>query len=472
MMRRALTLWLFVPLCLSLARAAEKEKPLPKGLPSYGPLQPFVAPQVTPHQLSNGLTLWLAPRPGFPKVSLAVAVRGGKAADPKGGPGLSVLLADTLDQGTKTRSARQIAEELQAAGGDFSRDAEADDLIVSTSVLSSKAEAGLTVLADILQNATFPDSEVALAKRNAADRLRSQEADPFFLTSRALVRAVFGDHPYSVIAPTQDSIAKTTAEELRREYARRFRPDQVALVAVGDFDAGTLTGWVESLLGKWQTPAEPPVPAVEKPSQAAPHAVFYVVRPESVQTTIAVGTLAPTRGEAEYPAAQVGVAIYGGMFGSRLTLNIREDKGYTYSPFAYLSPRRQVAVFQSWAPVRNEVTGAALNEMNYELNRMATTAPTEDELTHAQRYLTGTRVIELQSQDAVAAELARLWVFGLSAEELGTETARIQKVTAKDVEAVGAKYFSAARQTIVMVGEEKVIKDQVAPFAIETRLSP
>jgi zinc protease len=160
------------------------------------------------------------------------------------------------------------------------------------------------------------------------------------------------------------------------------------------------------------------------------------------------------------------------MFGSRLTRNIREDKGYTYTPFAFLNPRRKAAVFQSWAPVRNEVTGATLNEISYELNRVATTVPTNEEVTNAQRYLVGNQAIDLQSQDAVARQLARLWVFGLPPEELGREGERIGRVTAQDVQTVGKKYFPAARQAIVAVGDKSVVREQLAPFGIEIRPAP
>jgi len=467
MMRHALRVYLVVSLALVTASAAEKSKPLPKDLPPYGPIEPFKAPQVTARTLSNGLILWLVPRPGFPKVSFAVAVRGGLASDSKERPGLSQLITAAVDQGTKTRTAKQIAEELQAAGGDLSGGAGSDSIVIDTSVLSSKAEAGLTILADVLENATFPDSEVELAKRNAVENLRSEEADPSFLGRRALAKAVFADHPYSVISGTQESIEKTTAEDLRYEYARRFRPDQAALVAVGDFQPDMLMTTIESLFGKWSAPHEPPVAEIQKPSRPAPHEIFYVERAGSVQTNILVGALGPTRGDPDYASTQVANALYGGMFGSRLTLNIREDKGYTYSPYSALASRHQAAVLQTWAAVRNEVTGASLNEIDYELNRMATTEPGPEEVTQAQRYLTGTRALELQSQGAVARELAQLWVFGLPPQELGAESARIRKVTAKDVTQVGTKYFPASRQTIVTVGEKKVIEEQLAPFGLK-----
>jgi len=466
MIRHVLLALLVMAPALMSAAGAEKTKPLPKDLPSYGPLEPFRAPQVTVRTLSNGLTLWLVPRSGFPKVSFAASVRGGLASDPKDRPGLSQLITDMLDQGTRMRSARQIAEELQAAGGDLSGTAGADSIVIATSVLSGKSDAGLAILADILQNATFPASEVELAKRNAAEGLRAQEADPSFLARRALAKAVFGDHPYSVIAGTQESIQRTTAEDIRREYARRFQPDQAILVAVGDFELSKMEAEMESLLGKWSAPKAPLLPDIQKVSIPAPHEVFSVERAGSVQTNIVVGTLGPTRGDPDYAPVQVANAIYGGMFGSRLTLNIREDKGYTYSPGSGLSSQHKAAVLQTWAAVRNEVTGASLNEINYELNRMATTEPSPEELSTAQRFLTGTRAIELQSQGAVARELAQLWVLGLPPEELGVESSRIQKVVAKDVTRVGGKYFPASRQTVVAVGEKTVIEEQLAPFSL------
>ncbi len=471
-MRRTFVLVLAVLGLAIPAVAAEKEKPLPKGLPPYGPLKPFAPPEVRQEKLASGMTLWLVPRPGFPKVAFALAVRGGMAADPKDRPGLSELLAATIDQGTKTRSAKKIAEEIQAAGGDLSGEALADSLVITTNVLAEKAEAGFAVLADIFQNATFPDDEVALAKRNAADSLRAREAEPSFLAGRALARAVFGEHPYSVVAPTQEAIAKTSAEELRREYARRFRPDQTLLVAVGDFDATAMKSAIENLFGRWTAPKEAAVPRVETPARAAPHAVFSIERAGSVQTTFVLGAFGPTEADPDYAAALVSNAIYGGMFGSRLIKNIREDKGYTYSPFASLETRREAGLLRTQADVRNEVTGASFNEIAYEMNRMATTAPTEEELTRAQRFLVGVRALRLQSREAIARQLARLWTYGLPPEELARESEKIAKVTSKEIEVAGKKYFPALRQTVVAVGEANVIKEQLAPFGLEVRPAP
>ena len=472
MMRRYLALWLIIAGFTVSALAAEKEAPLPKELPAYGPLQTIPAPKVVVQKLANGLTLWLVPRPGFPKVAFAVAVRGGMAVDPKDRPGLSELLVATIDQGTKTRNAKQIAEELQAAGGDLSGSADADAIVLGADFLSSKAEAALAVIADLLQNATFTDKEVDLAKRNATDALASREADPSFLARRALARVIFGDHPYSVIAPTKESIANSTPGELRREYVRRFRPDQTLLVAVGDFQEPAMMAAIQNTLGKWAAPSEPPAPAVVPPTQANRQAVFVVERPGSVQTTFAFAAFGPTGHDPDYAATQVANAIYGGAFGSRLVKNIREDKGYTYSPGGSLQARRAIGILQTHADVSNDVTGASFNEICYELNRMATTAPTEEEVIRAQRYLTGVRALSLQSEASVGSQLASLWVRDLASDELARQIDNILKAKAADVEAAGRKYFSAAREAVVTVGEEKVIQRQLEPFGVPVKSAP
>ena len=382
------------------------------------------------------------------------------------------LVVATIDQGTPTRSAKQIAEEIQAAGGDLTGSADADAIVIATSVLASKAEAALAVLADVFENASFPDNEVDLAKRNAAESLRAQEAEPSFLARRALAKALFGEHPYSVISLTQESIAKTSAADLRREYARRFRPDRTLLVAVGDFDPARMTSALHDLFGKWKSPDEPPVADVPALPKVSPHAVFCVERKGSVQSTFALGALGPNLSDPDFAATQVANAIYGGMFDSRLIKNIREDKGYTYSPGGFIQSRRATGILQTRADVQNGVTGAAFNEISYELNRMATTAPSDEELTRAQRFLVGVRAISLQAEAAVARQLASFWVQGLPPEELERESERVLKTTLQGVEAAGQKYFPASRQTVVVVGEEKAIWEQLAPFGIEINPAP
>jgi zinc protease len=457
---------------LAACANAQKERVLPKDLPPYGSMVPFSAPVVKTFQLDNGLTAWLVPRTGFPKVALVLAVRGGLAADPNDRPGLAELLANSLTQGTKTRSARQIAEQVQDVGGDLSARAEQDSIVLTLNVLADKFTQVMPVLADVAANANFPDNEVAIAKRNVSNLLRAREAEPRFLASRALARVMFRGHPYGVIAPTQGAIEQATPEELRNEFARRFQPKQSLLVVVGSFDLASAENTIRQAFQSWKSVRDALLPDTPKPSIPAPNGVFVVTRPGSVQTTLQLGTPGPLRRDSDYEAAQLANMIYGGMFGSRLVLNIREDKGYTYSPRSNLRTYREAGVLVTQADVRNPVTGATLNEINYELNRMCTTNPTDSEMTQAKRYIVGVEAIRLQSGAGLAGELAGLWIDGLSPDEIARHTEKIEKSTVADVTAAARKYFPAARAAVVAVGEEKLVEEELRPFGMEIKPAP
>jgi zinc protease len=447
--------------------AAEKQFKLPKDLPPYGPLKPLEKKDIKETKLDNGLQVWLLPERGFPKVAFVLAVRGGIAADPKDRPGMADFLAATVTEGTKTRSAKQLASEIQAGGGDLGADATADAVIVSTSVLAENASKALTLLADLAQNAAFADQEVEIARNNLSSALEAEEAQPSFLAKRTLYRALFPDHPYGVTSPTKQSLVATSPADLRREYARRFRPDRALLIAAGDFDESRILTLIRSVFASWSAPSQSPIEPVPQPRSFRRTEVLYVPRPNSVQTTLYLGALVPSIASPDYYSAKVANTIYGGMFGSRLVENIREDKGYTYSPRASISNYREIGVLVTRADVRNAVTGASLNEIDYELNRMASTPPTGDELNRAKRFLVGTLALSSQSREAVARSLASLWINSLPPEELWLQGEKVEHVSAGDVESAGRKYFPASRMKIVAVGDEKVIKDSLSPFGFE-----
>jgi zinc protease len=451
--------------------AAEKPS-LPKDLPAYGDTKAYKAPAVKQFTLDNGMTVWLAPSLGFPKVALALAVKGGYTADPKDRPGLADLIGATVTQGTSGRNARQLAEDIAAAGGDLNADATSDSIVIETSVLSTKADAALKLLADVIGNATFADAEVEIAKSNLASTVEANEADPGFLARRALYRAMFGEHPYAVMAPTKESLAQTSAADLRREYARRFRPERTLLVVAGDFTEAAMTPAIRASFGTWKASGDAAPINDEKPKPSVSKAIVYVPRANSVQTSLYLGTLGPDRKDADYAAGRVAMAIFGGMFGSRLVANIREDKGYTYSPGARLTPKRETGVMTTQADVRNPVTGASFNEINYEMNRMATTVPEAQEIEKAKRFILGSMALQLQSRAAVARTLANLWVDALPPEELGRQSEKIESVKPEDVHAIGRRYFPAWRMAVVAVGEEKVIREELAPFGLEFHKAP
>jgi predicted Zn-dependent peptidase len=462
-MKTTTTLALAALLAAPLALRAAEEKPLPKELPPFGPDKPLVVPKIDQSKLPSGLTVWLISRTGYPKVTALLTVRGGTAADPKPMEGLSEVLADTLKEGTKTRSSKQIVEELQKVGGSIEAAASDDALQVTIDGLGTGTTTVLNVLADVARNAAFPPNEVELAKQNALQNLEVRASNPDFVAGKAFARAVYGEHPYHVVAPSEEALKALTPEILRKEYARRFRPDRALLVVIGDFDLASAKATIGKAFGGWTAAGEAPGATPDAP-KASKHEILVVNRPGSVQSVILVGRPTLKATDADYYPLVVANTIFGGSFGARLTKNIREDKGYTYSPSSQAGTQQAGGLLRVKASVRNEVTAATLNEIFYELDRMATTNATEDEVTTAKRYQAGLYLIRNQIQGSVARTLAANWIKGLPPEELGAFVPKIRAVTPEQIRHAGMTYFPSRTQTVVVVGDVGKVEPELAPF--------
>ena len=450
--------------------AAEK-KPLPKDLPPFGEDKPLPVPAIAQSRLPNGLVVWVVKRPGFPRVAAVLAVRGGTAADPRDAEGITELLADTVKEGTTTRTSRQIAEELQAVGGEIGANGAADAIYVTATGLGSGTPKLLEVMADVARNASFPAAEVELAKNNAIQGLLARESTPEFLGQKALARAVYGDHPYHVTAPSKETLAGATPDRLKKEHARRFRPESALLVVVGDVDAAAASAAVTRLFGPWKGTGEAPAATPPTPA-AAPRRLLVVNRPGSVQSLILIGRPAVTVTDPAYYPLLVTNTICAGSFGSRLVENIREDKGYTYSPRGSVQARQKGGFLNVRADVRTEVTGASLLEMFYELDRMGATLPSAEELARAKRYQGGLYLLRNQIQGSVAQTLATNWVNDLPPEALGEFVPTVNAVTAEQVRDAGRAFYPSAMQTVVVVGDEPKVKAEVAQFGTPTTPQP
>lgn len=455
----------------SSAFAAE-EKPLPKEIPPFGADKPLPVPPIDTSKTAEGLTVWIVKRPSFPKTTVILAVRGGTAADPKGLEGVSELLASTVKDGTPTRTSKKIAEELQRAGADISANAGPDAVIVTVDGLSSGTDKLLAVLADVARNASFPADEVKLAKANALQGLQARMSTPEFLASKAFAQAIYGSHPYHVTAPTPDVINAATPEILKQEFARRFRPDRSLLVVVGDVDVAATKKTVNAAFAGWKVAGEAAPPTPPGPPAEAGRRIFFVDRPNSVQSQIVAGRPGPRASDPDYYPAVVANTIFGGAFGSRLVKNIREEKGYTYSPGANVAPRQMGGLLRVRADVRNEVTAASLMEIFYELDRMGATKPTEEEITTAKRYQSGLYLLRNQIQGAIASILANNWVNGLPPEAMGEFVTKVNAVTVADIQKVGRSLFASGRQTVVVVGDSGKVKGDVGQFGDVADLKP
>jgi predicted Zn-dependent peptidase len=459
-----------VALAASPLVAAEK-KPLPRELPPFGEDKPLPVPSIAQSKLPNGLTVWVVARPGFPRAAAVLVVRGGSAADPKDAEGISELLADTLKEGTALRTSRQIAEELQAVGGDFGAEAAADAIYVTVSGLGSGAPKLVEVLADVAKSASFPAAEVELAKGNALQGLMARESTPEFLGQKALGNAIYGDHPYHVTAPSKETLSAATPALLKQEHARRFRPERALLVVVGNVDSAAVSTAVTRFFGPWKGTGEAPAATPASPGASA-RRILVVSRPGSVQSLILMGRPAATVTDPDYFPLLVANTICAGSFGSRLVENIREDKGYTYSPRGGVSAREKGGLLTVRADVRNEVTAAALLEMFYEFDRMGATPPSAEEMSRAKRYQAGLYLLRNQIQGAVARTLATNWVNGLPPEALGEFVTKVNAVTPEQVRAAGRSFYPSVTQTVVVVGDEAKARAELAQFGTATTVQP
>ena len=445
-----------------LHAATGDEPPRPASLPPYGQDRPLVVPDIAVERLENGLTVWLVPRPGLPKLTALLAVRGGMASDPDELAGLAEVLAQTVKAGTTSRSARHIAEELQGVGGELSAQAWSDVIVLQGDALSEGGPTLLAILADVAANATFPPREVELARSNALEALKVAAATPEFAVEQAFSAAVFASHPYHRTAPTEVGLAAVTPDRVKAEYLRRFQPERALLLVVGAFDAPAVRTRVRSLFAPWRggRPGPPPTPA--QPAAAAQR-VFILDRPGSVQSEIRIGRPTVAAGDPDVHALEVANTIFGGAFSSRLVDNLRERHGYTYAPFSDVTLREAGGILEVSAAVGTDVTAPAIVETLYELDRMAAGAPSADEVERAKRYLTGVFLLRNQIQESLVATLARLWLTGQPPTALAEYVPRVQAVDVARVLEVSRRVYPARGQTVVIGGDVEAIRPGLEP---------
>lgn len=453
-------------LSLLVAGAAQagSDAPLPKELPPFAPDKPLPVPDIAQRTLANGLTVWVVPRDGVPRVDYVLSVRGaGNAADPADASGFADMLAGMLTEGTGEHDSREIAELAQGFGGGIGAGAGADGISLDAHALPSHAAGMLELLAEVALQPSFPADEVRLQQANALQQLKASEAQPGFKATRALLAAVYGDHPYARVQPSEAGIAAATPEALRAAHAARFRPDRALLVVTGRIDADDAMRLAEQAFGDWRASGAP-LPETPDARRAAPPARILVQRDGSVQSTIRIGSPAIPATDPDYVPMQLAGTVLGGGFSSRVNQNLREDKGYTYGASAYLAASRDGGRVQAGADVRNEVTGAALSEFFKEFTRLGNEPVPAQELEDTKRYVAGGYLITNQLQGAVANSLASNWLAGLPADFLGRYVPMIRKVDAAQVQAMARKYYAPERQSIVVVGDGKAIAPQLEAF--------
>ncbi len=432
-------------------------------IPVLSPERPVIWPPRTSTTLSNGLEVVLVESHTIPKFNGQLFFRSGNAVAAATTPGLADIAATVVRTGTAGRTSRQIEEGLRRMGDDLSSGAGADTSVISFAGLVDFSNDLLQLVAELAQQASFPADEFERERRQLVEGLRIERTTPGFLANERLRRVLFGAHPYGTVSPTEAQVECYRLEQLKDFYRQHYRPGNALLVMAGDFLPQAMLAQIEKIFTSWATGK-----VDEAPNPALPELhgrrVYLVHLPGAVQAEIVIGNRAITRKHPDWLRLTLANSIYGGAFNSRLVMNIREQKGYTYSPRSGAHPLRQHGYFSIGAAVRNDVVAATLTEIFYEVDRMRSTPVGEEELTDARNYLTGIFSLGLATQDGLAGQLATSTLERLPEDYLETYRQRILALTAADVLEAAQKYFDSANAQIVIVGDRAQLESQAALF--------
>ena len=433
-------------------------------IPSPLQLRPLNLPEPIETKLSNGLDLLLIEDRRLPLISFRLAFRSGDANDPAELPGLTDMLSHLLTEGTTTRTSRQLAEEIERLGASLSVGSNSDFTSVAASGLSGFAPEILELLADVTLRATFPQNEVDLARENTQQMLIQQRAQPTFLASERMAQVMFGEHPYSRVSPTPEMLDALTREDLVAFRQATFIPNNASLIAIGDFDREALTAQIENLFANWEKVALAAVEYPALPSRSARH-VYLVDRPGSAQSNIVIANEAIKRTSPDYFPMLLMHTILGANASSRLFMNLREHKGYTYGAYSNLDARRSAGLFRATAEVRTAVTGASLHEFFFELDRIRDQKVSEEELHNAKSYLTGVFPIRIETQDGLIDQLVNIKMYDLPDDYLKTYRDRVDAVTREEIQRVAQSYVQPNKAAIVIVGDAAEVTEQIKDYS-------
>ena len=432
-------------------------------VPPLAPERPVTWPKRTKTRLSNGLQVVLAESHAIPKFHGELFFRAGNAAAHRA-PGLAEITATVARTGTSRRASRQLEEDLRRIGADLSTSAGSDNSAIAFAGLSELAEPLLALVNELTREATFPEPEFERERRQKLEEVKLDRTQPGFLASERLRKVLFGAHPYATVAPTEQQVAAYKRADLLSVYRDFYTPENAVLLLVGDFQPQAMLDTIDKVFSSWtgSKPAVSPSPEPPKPRGRRVHLVHF---PGAVQTQILVGCHAITRKHPDWIRLGLTNSIYGGAFNSRLVMNIREAKGYTYSPRSSVTPLRQHGYFSVSAAVRNEVVAASLAEIFYELDKLRALPVPEPELADARNYVSGVFSLGLATQSGLLSQLATVALNDLPDDYLETYRDKVRSLAPDDVLAAARKYLDSANMQILVVGDRTQIEPQAALFA-------
>ena len=435
---------------------AQKQAP-----PQGSAPKPFTVPAHETYTLPNGMKVTLVPYGNIPKVTVSLVVNTGNLNEPAELTGLADLAGNLMKEGTKTRSSKKVAEEAADMGGTLDVNVGPDESDVATDVLSEFGPKAVALVADVARNPLFPESELARIKNDLVRQVTIQKSVPQSIALERFRKLLYGEHPYGTVFATPESIQKSTLADLKKYYDTNFGAQRAHLYVAGRFSTLAVKKAITASFGTW---TKGPAATSDVPQVKPNHTLDLTDRPGAAQSTLYVGLPVPSSTSEDNIPLLVTNAILGGSFGSRITSNIREQKGYTYSPSSQISRRFHDAYWAEIADVTTKFTGASLKEIFGEVERLQKEAPAEAELKGVQSFLSGIFVIQNSSRGALVAQLRYVNLQGLGDSYLTTYVQKVNAVTPKDVQRITAQYIKPEEMTIVVVGDKAAITDQLGPY--------
>ena len=435
---------------------AQKQAP-----PEGGPPKAFTVPANETYSLPNGLKVTLVPYGIVPKAQLSVALDAGGLNEGSNRIGVSDLTAELMKEGTVTLTAEQVAEEAARMGSTLEVSAGADQTTLDLDVLQEFAPDAVRLLGDVLEHPRLPESELARLKTNMLRQIAGAGARPQTIALMRFRKLRYEGHPYAVVLPSEADVKKLTEQDVKDYFGSNFGALRAHLYVAGKFDKPAVKKAIADSFGSWAKGS----PRVEQVPSTKPKRVLDLTdRPGAPQSTLIVGL--PVASPVSPDAIPLGVtnALLGGSFNSRITANIREQKGYTYSPRSEISRRYHDAYWAETADVTTLSTGPSLKEIFGEITRLQKEPPGAPELKGIQNYLSGLFVIQNSSRSALIGQLQYVDFQGLGADYLKTYVAKVNAVTPAEVQKMAGQYIKPEEMTIVVVGDKAKIEDQLAPY--------
>lgn len=426
-------------------------------LPKGGPDPKLTLPPIEKTKLANGLEVWMVEQRELPMLSMNLVMKTGSANEPDGKTGVAGLTTSLMDDGTKTRTAVEIANGLQSIGANLGVGGTFDSTNVSLQVLTKNLEPALAIFADVVQNPTFPANEFESLRGRLLVGLRQQRSNPNAINNAAFNKVLYGGHPYGR-DNTEATLKAISRDDLVDYYQSTFKPENGVLLVVGDFNKSTLKSTLDKAFSGWtggsvvakQLPATKPL---EKPG------IYIVDRPNSAQSVVTAGQVGIERSNPDFVPVVVMNSILGGAITSRISMNLREDKGYTYGANSGFTFRRGAGPFRAGGDMQTAVTKESVYELMKEIRGIRGGIPvTQKELDYNKQSIIRRFPAAFETIGGISNQLANLIVYGLGDNYFNEYIGKVNAVTIDDVNRVANKYLDPDKMAIVIVGDRKVIE--------------